>query len=366
MGNGDKKPEATRRRPMVVSKGWVQGIALVMVLGFTVMGILAYHTYNDSIPIPDKVVSTTGEVLFTHDDIVAGQETFNNRGLMEYGSIVGHGGYLGPDFTADYLRRAATFTLDTRIKAGESQPHQANIKDWRTNRYDSRTGVLVLSSQQTAAYRHLVSHYTTYFGSNSHNLGLLAHDVKDPAQARQLTDFFAWTAWGSAADRPGHSYSYTNNWPADPTVANHPTADMVVWSGLSLIVLIGGTGVMFAIYGRWSKNIGWHESETPSLSFIRPSQVGLTKSQRATAWFFFVIAALFLVQTLVGAAAEHYRADISSFFGFDLATWLPYNLARTWHVQLALFWTAAAFLAGGVFLAPVSYTHLTLPTKRIV
>ena len=46
MGNGDKKPEATRRRPMVVSKGWVQGIALVMVLGFTVMGILAYHTHT--------------------------------------------------------------------------------------------------------------------------------------------------------------------------------------------------------------------------------------------------------------------------------------------------------------------------------
>ncbi|MCP5939994.1 cbb3-type cytochrome c oxidase subunit I, partial [Klebsiella pneumoniae] len=69
-------------------------------------------------------------------------------------------------------------------------------------------------------------------------------------------------------------------------------------------------------------------------------------------WFFFVIAVLFLFQTLVGAAAEHYRADTSSFFGFDLAAWLPYNLARTWHVQLALFWTAAAFLAGGIFLAP--------------
>lgn len=254
MGDEGKKPEETRRRPMVVSKGWVQGIALVMILGFTVMGILAYHTYNDSIPIPDKVVSTTGEVLFTHDDIVAGQEAFNNRGLMEYGSIVGHGGYLGPDFTADYLRRAATLTLDARIKARENQPHQANIKDWRTNRYDSRTGVLVLSRQQTAAYHHLVSYYTTYFGKNSHNLGLLAHDIKDPAQARHLTDFFAWTAWGAAADRPGHSYSYTNNWPADPTVANRPTADMVVWSVLSLIVLIGGTGVMFAIYGRWSKN----------------------------------------------------------------------------------------------------------------
>ena len=107
---------------------------------------------------------------------------------------------------------------------------------------------------------------------------------------------------------------------------------------------------MFAIYGRWSKNIGWHESETPSLSFIRPSQVGLTKSQRATSWFFFVIAVLFLIQTLVGAAAEHYRADISSFFGLDLAAWLPYNLARTWHVQLALF---------------LSLIHISEPTRQV-
>lgn len=144
-GDKGKKPEEPRRRRMVVSEGWVQGIALVMILGFTVMGILACHTYNDSIPIPDKVVSTTGEVLFTHDDIVAGQEAFNNRGLMEYGSIIRHGGYLAPDLTADYLRRSATLALDARIKARENQPHQANIKD--------------------------------------------------PAQARHLTDFFAWTAW---------------------------------------------------------------------------------------------------------------------------------------------------------------------------
>ena len=59
---------------------------------------------------------------------------------------------------------------------------------------------------------------------------------------------------------------------------------------------------------------------------------------------------LFLAQTMVEAAAVHYRADLSTFFGLDLASILPYNLARTWHVQLSLFWTAAAFLAGGVIL----------------
>ena len=35
------------------------------------------------------------------------------------------------------------------------------------------------------------------------------------------------------------------------------------------------------------------------------------------------MAALFLLQTLVGAASQHYRAEIDGFFGFDLAQGLP-------------------------------------------
>ena len=118
----------------------------------------------------------------------------------------------------------------------------------------------------------------------------------------------------------------------------------MIWSVLSLIVLIGGTGVMFAIYGRWSQKIGWHSEEAPALSFRQPEDVGLTKSQRVVAWYVFTIAALFLVQPLLGALAEHYRADVLSFFGFDLGRLLPFSLARTWHVQLSLFWTAIGLL----------------------
>ena len=127
---------------------------------------------------------------------------------------------------------------------------------------------------------------------------------------------------------------------------------MIVWSALSLIALLGGIGIMFAVYGRWSQKIGWHGDEASTLSFREPGEVSLTPAQRATIWFFAIVSVLFLAQTLVGAAAEHYRADLSNFFGLDLARLLPYNLARTWHVQLALFWTAAAFLAGGIFLVP--------------
>ena len=167
-----------------------------------------------------------------------------------------------------------------------------------------------------------------------------------------MTAFFGWTAWGSSAQRPGHDYSYTNNWPAESLVGNAPTGDLMIWSVLSLIVLIGGTGVMFAIYGRWSQKIGWHSEEAPALSFRQPEDVGLTKSQRVVAWYVFTIAALFLVQTLLGALAEHYRADVLSFFGFDLGRLLPFSLARTWHVQLSLFWTAIGLLAAGLFLTP--------------
>jgi Cytochrome C and Quinol oxidase polypeptide I len=90
-----------------------------------------------------------------------------------------------------------------------------------------------------------------------------------------------------------------------------------------------------------------------TLSFQAPGDVALRPAQRACAWFFLVMAALFLIQTLVGAASEHYRADLAGFFEIDLAQVLPYNLMRTWHVQLAIFWVATSFLAAGIFLAPM-------------
>src|SRR5262249_58851902 len=134
---------------------------------------------------------------------------------------------------------------------------------------------------------------------------------------------------------------------------SHAAANVMVWSVLSLIALRGGVGLLFGAFGRWGGRLGWHGREQATLSFRAPDDVALTPAQRATAWFFFVMAALFLIQTLVGAAAQHYRADVSSFFGFDLAKVFPYNLMRTWHVQLAIFWVATSFIAAGIFLAPM-------------
>ena len=122
---------------------------------------------------------------------------------------------------------------------------------------------------------------------------------------------------------------------------------------LSLIALLGGIGLLLAIYGRYPHLLGWHGMEERRLRFVPPEQVPLTPAQRSTAWYFFAVAALLLVQTLLGGATAHYHAEDGSFFGLDLARVLPYNLTRTWHLQLALFVVSAAFLAGGIFLAPL-------------
>jgi len=353
MADTQQAPGGAQKAELNLSKGWLQGVVLVMVFGFFVMGMLAVRTYTDSMPLPEQVTDPNGEVLYTGDDVTAGQQIFLRRGLQQYGSVMGHGGYLGPDYTAEYLRLTAESIRDQLETAGQQDPTAQASAMLRENRYDEQTGVLPFTAEQVTAFEEARDHYAAIFGEDSTKYGLIPRMITDPQEIHEITAFFSWTAWAAAAERPGHSYSYTNNWPPEPRVDNTPTADIVVWSGLSLTALLVGLGALFALYGRWSRRIGWHASEQPALAFLQPGQVAITPAQKVTAWFFFIVAALFLVQATLGGAIEHYRADLASFFGLDLARLLPFNLARTWHVQLSLLWTAAAFLAAGIFLAPI-------------
>jgi nitric oxide reductase subunit B len=342
-----------QRRGFLISTVWIQAVVLVILCGFFVLGLLAYRTYVAHPPVPQRVVDPGGATLFTGRDVTRGQQVFLHNGLMEYGSVFGHGAYLGPDYTADYLRRASNLVRDAYGGPASDAAARKTIEDFRTNRYDAQTGVLRFTQPEAAAFRRLVPYYSDFFSDPKSEHGLHPDAITDETQLRQLTAFFAWTAWAAAAERPGKDYSYTNNWPPEPRVDNKPTADVVVWSVLSLIALLGGIGLLFAAFGRWGRHLGWHGREQATLSFRAPGDVALTPGQRATAWFFFVMAALFLVQTFVGAASQHYRAEITDFFGFDLARVFPYNLMRTWHVQLAIFWVATSFVAAGIFLAPM-------------
>ena len=340
------------KRQLLISRGWVQAVAIVMIFGFTVMGMLAYRTYTGEPPIPARVTDDSGRVLFTRTDILAGQAVFLRNGLMEYGSIFGHGAYLGPDFTADYLHRAALSVMEFHGGETSDRAKLQTVADFKNNRYNPSTDTLTYTAAQAHAFEQLSKEYGEFFGEPTTKYGLRPNAIRDPEQIRQLTAFFSWSAWASAALRPGLPYSYTNNWPPEPLVENRATADAIVWSVLSLIALLGGIGLLFAAFGRWNF-LGWHGREQQTVSFRPPNEVLLTPAQRACAWFFLVMGLLFLLQTLVGGASQHYRAEIANFFGIDLARLLPFNIARTWHLQLAIFWVSTSYLAAGIFLAPM-------------
>ncbi len=82
---------------------WKHGLLLTLLFGFTVMIVGGVMMYKSRAPIPGTVVGPCRATLFTAADIQAGQELFRKRGLMDYGSVLGHGAYLGPDYTAEAL-----------------------------------------------------------------------------------------------------------------------------------------------------------------------------------------------------------------------------------------------------------------------
>ncbi len=264
-----------KRRELLISKGWVQAAALVMLFGFFVLGLLAFRAYRDSAPIPQRVVSPDGRLVFTGEDVLTGQGLFLRNGLMQYGSVFGHGAYLGPDYTADYLRRAALSVRNRLGGEGETSAQARTVIAFKENRYDAATGTLTLTAEQALAFEELAAHYHATFSSPDTGKGLRPRAIAEPGDTRRLTAFFAWTAWTASTLRPGLDYSYTNNWPPEPLVGNGPTGAMVVWSVLSLIALLGGIGLLFAAFGRWDF-LGWHGRERQTVSFRRPGEVVLT------------------------------------------------------------------------------------------
>ena len=343
-----------------LSPWWRNSVILVLALGFTVLIWVSVRAYKDAPPIPAKVVGPSGETIFTRDDILAGQQVFLKYGLMENGTIWGHGAYLGPDFSAEYLHTLAVDANEmwakqtynrgvSDLNSIERTSVNAEIRQLlKQNRYDPQTATLSFSSPEIYSYRKQIAKWKDYFSQSALNRGLLPKHISDQSDLQKLTAFFSWTAWASVASRPGKSYSYTNNFPYDPLVGNTPAGDTVLWSALSLIALLGGTALVLFAFGKFDY-LGWKGTG----KHIHPQMLPgvTTESQKATIKYFVVVALLFFVQVMVGGATAHFRAEPGSFYGFDLSSVFPSNILRTWHLQLAIFWIATAYIAGGLFLA---------------
>jgi nitric oxide reductase subunit B len=331
-----------------------------MIVGFSILIMLTVKVHYEAPPIPERVVNASGAVLFTQEDIQAGQLVFVKHGLMDNGSIWGHGGYLGPDFSAQYLHNVAVDSTEMLAMQRYGRPldelavedHvivEALVRaDLKTNRFEPSTSTLTFTDGQAESYRRQIDWWADYFAVPAGNGGLPAQFIVRGDELDDLTAFFAWTAWASVTNRPGETASYTNNFPYDPLAGNNPTGSAVLWSALSLVALLGAIALVLLAFGKFDY-LGWKSSNVRAESRLVPGNPG--RSQQAVVKFFVIVALLFLVQTLVGGATAHYRADPGSFYGFDLSGFLPSNVLRSWHLQLAIFWIATAYVAGALLLA---------------
>jgi nitric oxide reductase subunit B len=349
------------------AKLWIS-LSLVVLVAFAVLGYFGREIYRQAPPVPQRVITTAGIVLFTGDNILNGQNVWQSLGGHEVGSIWGHGAYVAPDWSADWLHREATWLLD---HWAQEQHHKAYVeldeeaqaalrvklkRELRTNTYQPTTEDLLVSPARAAAIAAVSAHYTALFGNDPQlaalrdAYALQENAIKDPERQRLLNAFFFWTSWACATNRPGATISYTNNWPPEALIDNTPTGAIVVWSVISFVLLLAGIGALtwyFAVKNQAGEEKGHVVPENDPLRGLAP-----TPSMQATVKYFWVVAALLVVQVLLGAVTAHFAVEGSGFYGFPLAQWLPYSVTRTWHVQLGIFWIATAWLATGFFVAP--------------
>lgn len=217
----------------------------------------------------------------------------------------------------------------------------------KTNRYDPNTGQLKFTQYQAEALDALTNYYTALFKNGNERMGLQSGIVRTDEEGRLVSSFFAWLAWSAGTLRPDAEYTYTTNWPYDPLVGNEPLPDFVIWSIVSVILLILGIAASVFVYMRY---IGQDDYETDLLNdFPEPAP---TPSQQATMLYFLTAIGLFLLQIALGAVTAHYTVEGTHFYGIPLDNILPYAAVRTWHLQLGVFFIATCFLAAGLFIGP--------------
>ncbi|SAY51318.1 nitric-oxide reductase large subunit [Neisseria weaveri] len=346
-------------------KLWFMLLA-VLLTTFTILGYMGSEVYKKAPPYPEKFVTSSGETFISKDDILAGQTAWQTTGGMEVGSILGHGAYQAPDWTADWLHRELVAWLDITAQQEHGKKfdelnheQQAVLKARLSDEYREKgrvrdDGTVLLSDTRVKAIEAVAPYYITLYGDDPSMVTTREHfamknnTLPSEEARKKLTNLFFWTAWSASANRPGETFTYTNNWPHEPLINNVPTTENYVWSFTSIVLLLAGIGLLMWGYSFLTKH---EEVQAPTEDPL--SKFQLTPSQKALGKYVFLTVALFVAQVLLGGVTAHYTVEGQHFYGINISDWFPYALVRTWHIQSAIFWIATGFLTAGLFLAPI-------------
>src|SRR5580765_4872379 len=142
---------------------WIS-FAVVLVGSFAILGWIGSRIYQQMPPIPARVVDTSGAVVVADGDIGRGQNVWQTLGGMEVGSIWGHGSYVAPDWSADWLHRECVFILNEWANSSYQKDfdqidpeHQAQLQKrlerlMRTNTFNPATKTITVDPVRAKAF----------------------------------------------------------------------------------------------------------------------------------------------------------------------------------------------------------------------
>ena len=334
---------------------WV--LLAVAILTFGMLAWTTVKTYEQAPPQPDRFLSPNGVAILTEAEVFRGKEGFQRADLMDYGSLYGMGSYFGEDYTASTLVALATLTQENIAQAEYGKAYAALNAEHKMGVRAAMQAELQgvdLTLHDAPVPKDLAAAITVLRGKITEKL--LKHDfVKgytqayslDPQAASDTSGFLVYSALTTVARRPNSTASWTQNWPFEPLVGNTPTTSTFIWTWVSFCFTFFMFGAIIYIYQRY---LSEHDNGAmdPVLAKFRT----LTSSQRKTGKYFLVVAAVFLLQILVGSLMAHYYTERMSFYGIPIDKYLPFNFLRSVHIQAPIVWIGVAWIGGALFLAP--------------
>lgn len=366
--NHEPKTGATKNIAYLMNpKNWWGPLLFILIISLAGVGMIGYQTYVDAPPM-SGFKDESGKIIFDKQAIIRGQEVFHKYALMEYGSFFGDGAQRGPDFTAEALHYTSVFMSDYYIdqfkKTKGTSPSEWEVKqineqvkaELKKNNHDKSDDLVKLSSSEVYAYAEIKEFYQKKFANEEKSNGLLPSKyIANKAEIDDLSSFFFWGGWVCVTERPGASFSYTHNWPFDPSAGNTPTSPVILWSVLGLLGFVLACGIVLYFIGQYNQlsNKFFKPATRDLFNTARVAAFNPTRSQKATYKFFAVAILLFFLQVSSGLITLNDFINWLGVMGIHIKDNVPVTISRSWHLMLSLYWISICWIASSIFILPI-------------